>query len=215
MMTQGVRKEGRSILISKLAPAAAALAISALVAGNGMAQSDQQSSQAAGGSQGKQQQLLQATGAGAEALLQTPIPRLLPGGARPEPIKNPVAGDPAAVQRGMTYFNGFNCAGCHAANGAGGMGRALSDSRVFLYGSDPANIYVTIVQGRPNGMPAWGATLPSEVVWDLVAYIEEISKAPSPQWGTTTSAALPSIEQVPAEFKDTTTPWSYTEPATT
>jgi cytochrome c oxidase cbb3-type subunit 3 len=200
-------KQGRPTLISKLGPAAATLAIIALVAGNGMAQ-------ATGGSQGKQQQILQATGAGAEALLQTPIPRLFPGGARPEPLKNPVANDPAAVQRGMTYFNGFNCAGCHAANGAGGMGRALSDSRVFLYGSDPANIYVTIVQGRPNGMPAWGATLPSEVVWDLVAYIEEISKAPSPQWGTTTSAALPSIEQVPAEFKDTTTPWSHTEPAT-
>src|SRR5262249_39260276 len=113
---------GRSIFTAKLfprlGPAAASLAIVVLVAGNGMAQ-------ATGGSQDKQQQILQATGAGAEALLQTPIPRLFPGGARPEPLKNPVANDPAAVQRGMTYFNGFNCAGCHAANGAGGMGRAL------------------------------------------------------------------------------------------
>jgi len=174
-----------------------------LVAGNGMAQSDHK------------QQLLQATGSGAEALLQTPIPNLFPGGARPETtLKNPVAGDPAAVQRGKTYFEGFNCVGCHAANGAGGMGRALSDNRFFLYGSEPANVFLTIVQGRPNGMPAWGGTLPAEVVWDLVAYIEEISKAPHPQWGTTISATSPSVEQVPAEFKDTANPWSYTEPST-
>ena len=62
-------------------------------------------------------------------------------------------------------------------NGGGGMGPALS-KRTFTYGSAPANIYLTIVQGRPNGMPAWGSVLPSGIVWDLVAYVRSISNAP-------------------------------------
>jgi cytochrome c oxidase cbb3-type subunit 3 len=158
----------------------------------------------------RQQDLVQF--GGAKALLSTPVSTLFPGNIplRPD-IKNPVANDPAAAQRGMAYFEGFNCVGCHAANGGGGMGRALSN-RFFEYGAEPANIYLTIVQGRPNGMPAWGGLLPDAVIWDLVAYIEQISAAPSSQWGTTVSAGSPGIEQAPAEFTTTTDPWSYTEP---
>ena len=105
----------------------------------------------------------------------------------------------------------FNCIGCHADNGGGGMGPALSNS-FFQYGGEPANIYLTIMQGRPNGMPAWGGILPDAVIWDLVAYIQQISKEPHPQWGTTISAHSPSIEQVPAEFQTGPKPWDYTEP---
>ena len=42
-------------------------------------------------------------------------------------IKNP-ENDAQAVERGMKYFTAFNCVGCHAANGGGGMGPALSNS---------------------------------------------------------------------------------------
>lgn len=145
-------------------------------------------------------------------LLRVPVSNLTPGGVEHRPqIENPAGGDAAALGRGMRYFNAFNCVGCHAANGAGGMGPALSN-RFFIYGAEPENIYLSIVQGRPNGMPAWGALLPDEVVWDLVAYIGSISSAPTPQWGTTVSATSPAIEQVPAEFQQTTTPWQYTQP---
>ena len=44
----------------------------------------------------------------------------------------------------------------HGKRAGGGMGPALSQ-RAFTYGSEPANIYLTIIQGRPNGMPAWGS----------------------------------------------------------
>jgi cytochrome c oxidase cbb3-type subunit 3 len=149
-----------------------------------------------------------------EALLKTPVSGLHPGGLNVAPqITNPAVGNPTAVQRGMQYFIAFNCVGCHAPNGGGGMGRALSN-RFFLYGASPASIYLTIAQGRPNGMPAWGSMLPSGVIWDLVAYIEQISKAPVTEWGTTISANSPQIQQVPAEFKKTDEPWSYTEPFT-
>jgi cytochrome c oxidase cbb3-type subunit 3 len=151
-------------------------------------------------------------GNGPDALLKVPVSGIHPGAVASLPvIPNPVDGDPKAVQRGMTYYNQFNCVGCHAPNGAGGMGLALSN-RYFQYGSTPANIYLSIAQGRPNGMPAWGATLPPSVIWDLVTYIQEISQAPLEEWGTTVSAKSPSIEQVPAEFETTTTPWAHTEP---
>jgi cytochrome c oxidase cbb3-type subunit 3 len=123
-----------------------------------------------------------------------------------------VANDPQALQRGMTYFTQFNCNGCHADNGGGGMGPALSNI-IFIYGSQPENIYLSIFQGRPNGMPAWGAALPDSVIWDLVTYIGSISNEPTPQWGRTTSIDPPSpnIQQVSATAVQTAQPWSQTQ----
>lgn len=145
-------------------------------------------------------------------LLQVPVntfvPGAVPAGAQ---ITIPALNDPAAPQRGITAFAAFNCVGCHMGNGGGGMGPSLSDGN-FIYGGNPENLYLTIVQGRPNGMPAWGSVLPSETIWDLVAYIRNLSKAPHPQWGTTVSATLPEIEQVPAEHAQTPNPWQQTEP---
>ena len=46
---------------------------------------------------------------------------------------------------------------------------------VWIYGSDPANIYATIVEGRPNGMPAFGGHIPDNEVWELVAYVRSMS----------------------------------------
>lgn len=164
------------------------------------------------GAQPDLQQKVEQHSGGTGTLLKAPVSNLFPGGVSTRPnLKNPVGNDPAAPQRGMAYFMAFNCIGCHADNGGGGMGRALSN-RFFQYGGEPANIYLTIVQGRPDGMPAWGGILPDSVIWDLVAYIEQISKAPEPQWGTTISPDAPTVEQVPAEFALTPNPWAYTEP---
>ena len=149
-----------------------------------------------------------------EELLQVPVSPTFPGGVPfPPPIKNPEAGDPAAIERGMQAFVSMNCVGCHAPNGGGGMGPALSE-RQFIYGREPANIYLSIQQGRPNGMPAWGQMLPANATWDLVAYIRSISNAPETGWGQTISRSPPSpgIQQVPAEFVTTATPWTHTQP---
>ncbi len=137
---------------------------------------------------------------------------LIPGDVEIEHgVTNPAAEDTDSAARGMKYFADFNCSGCHAANGGGGMGPALSN-REFIYGDKPEQIYLSIAQGRPAGMPAWGAVLPSAVIWDLVSYIQGISDAPSTQWGTTTSLDAFTIEQVPPEFKSTPDPWKYTQP---
>lgn len=84
-----------------------------------------------------------------------------------------------------------------------------------LYGSSPGNIHLDIVQGRgAMGMPAFGAMLPDQAVWDLVAYVKSMSQKPPATFGKTTSLApqSPSIEQVPAGQIQTATPWNYTEP---
>jgi cytochrome c oxidase cbb3-type subunit 3 len=151
---------------------------------------------------------------GPKALLQVPVSPLSPGGVPfPAPVKNPEAGDPAAIDRGMQAFQSMNCIGCHAPNGGGGMGPALSE-RQFIYGREPANIYLSIYQGRPNGMPAWGQMLPDRTVWDLVTYITSISDAPETEWGQTISRSpsSPSIQQVPAELVTSAKPWTHTEP---
>lgn len=153
------------------------------------------------------------TGGTPSAFMQVPVSNISPGAVptRPE-IKNPVANDPEALQRGMTYFTQFNCIGCHADNGGGGMGPALSNT-IFIYGSQPENIYLSIYQGRPRGMPAWGSALPDAVIWDLVTYIQSISNEPTPEWGRTTSLDPPSpkIQQVPVEMVQTPKPWSQTQ----
>jgi cytochrome c oxidase cbb3-type subunit 3 len=216
---------GRSTAFLVIALAVGAIAATVFGTVAGLAQSDDRTGPAAVareetagppthslGSQAGNQQTEATYASGTRALIETPVSGLFPGGVSTRlKLNNPVANDPAAAQRGMAYFTAFNCIGCHAPNGGGGMGRALSN-RFFQYGGDPANIYLTIVQGRPNGMPAWGGVLPDTVIWDLVAYIEQIGKAPAPEWGTTISLQSPSIEQVPAEYLKTTNPWAYTEP---
>ena len=93
-----------------------------------------------------------------------------------------------------------------------GKRMAVCDKTFHIYGREPENIYLTILQGRPKGMPAWGGMLPDQVIWDLVAYIRSISKEPSGPWGKTTSADGFTIEQVPAEFQSTVEPWKFTTP---
>jgi len=152
----------------------------------------------------------------ADQLLRVPVTGIYPGGnpagLNPD-IPNPLANDPDAVVRGMKDFDAFNCSGCHMANAGGGMGPALSDG-TWIYRSSPANIYLTIAQGRSAGMPAFGAMLPDRTIWELVAYIQSISREPSTTFGTTVSAHPPSpaTEQVPANQLKSPTPWRFTEP---
>jgi cytochrome c oxidase cbb3-type subunit III len=145
--------------------------------------------------------------------LKVPLVDNIPGGIVAEELKNPMANDPASVDRGMQYFNTFNCIGCHAPNGGGGMGPSLSD-RTFKFGNKPANHFIVIAHGAPLGMPAWAGRLSENVIWDLVSYIDSISNAPGDEWGTTFSPAakLPRIQQVPAEFNQTSRPWLATQP---
>jgi cytochrome c oxidase cbb3-type subunit 3 len=150
----------------------------------------------------------------AAALLRVPVSGIVPGGQAVAPdIKNPLQNDPDASSRGKSDFDTFNCSGCHAPNGAGGMGPALSNN-AWLFRSSPANIYLSIVQGRSKGMPAFGTLLPDRTIWELVSYIQSIAEQPSGAFGQTTSNTpqSPDREQISANRIQTSTPWRYTEP---
>jgi cytochrome c oxidase cbb3-type subunit 3 len=88
-------------------------------------------------------------------------------------MANPYENNAYAISEGQRLYGWYNCAGCHA-NGGGGMGPPLMDDG-WIYGSAPENIYATIVQGRPNGMPSFAGRIPSTQVWQLVAYVRSLS----------------------------------------
>ena len=79
-----------------------------------------------------------------------------------------------AIGEGARLFQWYNCVGCHA-NGGGGMGPPLMDDE-WIYGSDPAQVFSTIVGGRPNGMPSFRGKVPDFQVWQLVAYVRSMSR---------------------------------------
>jgi cytochrome c oxidase cbb3-type subunit 3 len=101
-------------------------------------------------------------------------------GLNPGPTSLPQPSTPAiyeesayAVSQGQELYEEYNCVGCHA-HGGGGIGPALMDNR-WIYGSEPQNIFATIMQGRPNGMPAWRNRIPEFQVWEIAAYVRSMS----------------------------------------
>jgi cytochrome c oxidase cbb3-type subunit 3 len=99
-------------------------------------------------------------------------PALQPG-SLPTPDRSQLERNAFAVNQGKRLFRWYNCSGCHAGGG-GGMGPPLMDKE-WLYGHEPANIYASIVEGRPKGMPAFGGRIPDEQVWQIVAYVRSMS----------------------------------------
>lgn len=89
----------------------------------------------------------------------------------PEKVRN--ERNAHAVAEGKLLFRWFNCAGCHA-QGGGGMGVALMDKE-WRYGSEPDSIFATIMDGRPNGMPAFRGRITEDQVWQLVGYVRSMS----------------------------------------
>ena len=86
-------------------------------------------------------------------------------------IKNPYSGDMAAIKAGEDLFVNMNCAACHGYDLKGGMGPDLTDT-YWRYGGSPADIYKSIFEGRPQGMPAWGRSISPTLIWKVVTYIE-------------------------------------------
>lgn len=92
----------------------------------------------------------------------------------PATVKNEYEENAYAVSEGKTLFSQYNCNGCHA-QGGGGMGVPLIDDK-WVYGSEPQNIFSTIVEGRPNGMPSFRGRIADYQVWQLVAYVRSMGR---------------------------------------
>lgn len=119
---------------------------------------------------------------------------LRPGGpVKPQPVvNNPFNGSSYDISEGQRLFNWYNCSGCHS-NGGGGIGPPLIKKQ-WIYGGEPENIFATIVEGRPNGMPSWGGRIPTYQIWQIVAYVRSMN---GEQPTSATPARLDSIETNP------------------
>jgi cytochrome c oxidase cbb3-type subunit III len=89
------------------------------------------------------------------------------------PMNNDYERNAFALSEGKRLFEQMNCSGCHA-HGGGGIGPPLMDDK-WIYGSRPEQIFSTIVEGRPNGMPSFHGKLPDYEVWQIAAYVKSLS----------------------------------------
>jgi cytochrome c oxidase cbb3-type subunit 3 len=121
----------------------------------------------------REQRVFDPSSAGAQVADGTALNEVHAGGAGPTPDISKYQSSAYAVAEGKRLYSAYNCVGCHA-QGGGAIGPALMDS-VWIYGSQPQQIYSDIVQGRPNGMPSFGGKLPDYQVWELVAYVRSMS----------------------------------------
>ena len=115
------------------------------------------------------------------------------GGAPPpqDPIGARFEGNRLAIADGEQLFGQMNCTGCHF-NGGGGMGPALMSGH-WRYGGRMEQIYESIAQGRPNGMPSWQFVLGPTQIWDLAAYVKSLS-VPAPSAASQTAAPDTSVK---------------------
>jgi cytochrome c oxidase cbb3-type subunit 3 len=93
---------------------------------------------------------------------------------------NPYAGDRTAMGEGRQLFVRFNCSGCHGGRAGGGMGPSLRDVD-WIYGSQDAQLFSSITEGRAHGMPSWQSRLTADQTWKLVAYIKSLRSRNEPQ----------------------------------
>jgi cytochrome c oxidase cbb3-type subunit III len=78
-----------------------------------------------------------------------------------------------ALAEGKRLFVAFNCSGCHG-NGGGGMGPPLLDAP-WRYGSELPQVFASIMNGRPNGMPGFRGKIVPQQAWQIAAYVRSLS----------------------------------------
>jgi cytochrome c oxidase cbb3-type subunit 3 len=97
------------------------------------------------------------------------------------PTTNPYRGDAAAIAEGETTFATI-CSACHKPDGSGLVGPSLVDP-YWRYGADDQALFVSVAQGRPEGMPPWEAQLGTDKIWKALAYLETLPRSSAPGMG--------------------------------
>lgn len=141
-----------------------------------------------------------------------PRPRqsvLQPGARLAEPpsaIGKHFADNAYHITQGGRLFGAFNCSGCHG-HGGGSIGPALMDDQ-WRYGGGIDAIHASILDGRPNGMPAWRGKLTDVQAWQLSAYVLALSgnvrkdAAPSRREGMASTLPLTQVPRQPPRGAD-------------
>jgi cytochrome c oxidase cbb3-type subunit 3 len=102
------------------------------------------------------------------------VPVGFPSHDRPLALVNPYEGNASALKTGSQLYVSYNCIDCHGADGSGAMGPSFGDSR-WHFGGSAAEVFESIYQGRPDGMPTWGGRITNDQIWMLVTYVRSLS----------------------------------------
>ncbi len=131
-------------------------------------------------------------------------------------MKNPYAGQPAAIDAGKIVY-ARNCLACHGKVGQGtGNVPSLVDGK--LKSVSAGEIFWFITKGdKDNGMPSW-ASLPEEKRWQVVSYVEAMAAGKAGKAGTAATSA-PAAEVATAKLsapppKPPFTDFRYEKPGT-
>lgn len=90
------------------------------------------------------------------------------------PSENPFRGDATAIAAGQQVWT-TTCVACHLPDGRGLVGPSLIDP-YWKYGSGDEELFTTLSEGRPAGMPPWGKTLGTEKIWQVLAFVETLDQ---------------------------------------
>jgi len=110
-------------------------------------------------------------------------------------VRNPLAGDPAAVTAGQQVYN-QTCQGCHGPAGQGDRAVALN-TPTFVQGSDDGDIFHSIRAGIPNSQMPPFPRLTDVQTWQLVSYIRSLQGA-APAARATSASTIPVAGDVAA-----------------
>lgn len=89
-------------------------------------------------------------------------------------LRNPYEGDKKAIATGAQLFIAYNCIDCHGADGSGAMGPSFADGR-WHFGGAPGEVFESISEGRPDGMPSWGGRISNDQIWMLTSYVRSLA----------------------------------------
>src|SRR5262245_8018697 len=88
-------------------------------------------------------------------------------------LVNPYEGDKQRIAAGGKLYVAYNCIDCHGADGAGAMAPSLADGR-WHFGGTAGEVFQSIYEGRPDGMPSWGGRISEIDIWTLVSYVKTL-----------------------------------------
>ena len=88
--------------------------------------------------------------------------------------KNPYAGNAKIAAEGADIFK-KNCQVCHGEGGKGDICPNLT-TKSKKYGDADQDLFTTISNGRPGGMPNWDSALGPDKIWKVITYIRSIEK---------------------------------------
>ncbi len=82
---------------------------------------------------------------------------------------NPFKGSREMIKEGEAIFSDY-CEVCHGEGGVGNICPNLTDKE-WRYGSSDNDLFTSISEGRPEGMPIWGDFLGETNIWKVITYI--------------------------------------------